>query len=175
MGTVVNWVDEGPEACETQILSMLKVAHEETAARALLATQRREGRARSSVFTTAETMIAAYADPRVAEETAGSDYTPERLLNGGANTLFLISPSSEQERLRVLSSTLIEELIAAVESRSMKSESPISPRLLLALDEFANIAPFPRLVHRFPGSSRVRRPAPASASNRSPSCGTSPN
>jgi type IV secretion system protein VirD4 len=144
METVVGWVDEGPEACEGTVLPILEGASEEQASRAFLATQNREERARSSVYTTTETMIAAWADPRVAEETAGSDYTPERLLDGGANTLFLISPRSEQERLRVVLSTLIEELIGEAEAMTIRNGQPILPRLLLALDEFANAAPFPR-------------------------------
>jgi type IV secretion system protein VirD4 len=144
METVVGWVDEGPEACEGTVLPILEGASEEQASRAFLATQNREERARSSVYTTTETMIAAWADPRVAEETAGSDYTPERLLDGGANTLFLISPRSEQERLRVVLSTLIEELIGEAEEMTIRNGRPIAPRLLLALDEFANAAPFPR-------------------------------
>ncbi len=145
METVVTWIDEGPEACEGTVLSILETGSEERAARAFQATQNREERARSSVYTTTETMIAAYADPRVAEETAGFDYTPERLLDGGSNTLFLISPRSEQERLRVVHASLVEELIAVAERMSVATGGPISPRLLLALDEYANTAPFPRL------------------------------
>jgi type IV secretion system protein VirD4 len=145
METVVTWVDEGPEACEKAVIPILAQSNEDAAARAFHATQNREERARSSVYTTTETMIAAYADPRVAEETAGSDYTPERLLDGGANTLFLISPRSEQERLRVVHASIIEELIAVAETLSMRTGGPISPRLLLALDEYANTAPFARL------------------------------
>jgi hypothetical protein len=112
METVVTWIDEGPEACARTVLPILDTSEESSAARAFQATHNREERARSSVNTTTETMLAAYGDPRVAEETAGSDYTPERLLDGGANTLFLISPRSEQARLRVVQATLIEELIA---------------------------------------------------------------
>ncbi|HJZ34790.1 MAG TPA: type IV secretory system conjugative DNA transfer family protein [Solirubrobacterales bacterium] len=144
METVVTWVDEGPEACKGSVVPILERSNEEAATRAFLATHNREERARSSVYTTAETMIAAYADPRVAEETAGSDYTPERLLDGGANTLFLISPRSEQQRLQAVHSSLIEGLIAVAEEMSIKTGRPILPRLLLALDEFANTAPFPR-------------------------------
>jgi type IV secretion system protein VirD4 len=144
MGSVVTWIDEGPEACEGTVRPVLERSEEASACRAFLATQNREERARSSVYTTAETILAAFSDPRVAEETAGSDYTPETLLDG-ANTLFLISPRSEQERLRALFSSLILELIALVETRSAELGGPIAPRMLLALDECANIAPFPRL------------------------------
>jgi hypothetical protein len=46
---------------------VLEGADEQAASRAFLATQNREERARSSIFTTAETILAAFADPRVAE------------------------------------------------------------------------------------------------------------
>jgi type IV secretion system protein VirD4 len=146
METVVTWIDEGPEACEGTVRPVLERSGAEAATRAFLATQNREERARSSIYTTAETTIASYSDPRVAEETAGSDYTPERLLDGGANTLFLISPRTEQRRMSSVFSSLIEELIEVVERMSVGSGLPIEPRLLLALDECANTAPFPRLA-----------------------------
>lgn len=43
-----------------------------------------------------------------------------------------------------IASSLIEELIAVAEAMSVETGEPISPRLLLALDEYANTAPFPR-------------------------------
>jgi type IV secretion system protein VirD4 len=142
METVVRWLDEGPEAIEGEVLGIL--ADAPPARRAFLATQNREERQRSSVYTTAETIVAAFADPRVAEETCGADYTPEALL-GGANTLYLVSPEREQERLRTVFSTLIEELLALVDARAIAGSGPINPRLLLLLDECANVAPLPGL------------------------------
>jgi len=144
MAQVVAWLDEGPEKCEAAVGKILKDAEEDEARRAFLATQNREERQRSSVYTTAETILAAFADPRVAEETQRADYTPERLLSG-ANTLYVVSPRGEQERLRTVFSTLIQELLAVVEERSTQAGGPISPSLLLLLDECANIAPFPGL------------------------------
>jgi type IV secretion system protein VirD4 len=144
MAQVVAWLDEGPEKCEAAVTPILEEAKQEEAKRAFLATQNREERQRSSVYTTAETILAAFADPRVAEETARSDYTPERLL-AGSNTLYVVSPRGEQERLRTVFSTLIQELLATVEERATMAGGPISPSLLLLLDECANIAPFPGL------------------------------
>lgn len=141
---VLVWLDEGPEACEAAVTPILERAGEGEAPRAFLATQNREERQRSSVYTTAETILAALADPRVAEETSGSDYTLTRLLTG-ANTLYLVAPRGEQERLRAAFSTLILELFATVEARSTKLEEPIDPALLMAIDECANVAPIPDL------------------------------
>jgi type IV secretion system protein VirD4 len=144
MESIVGWLDEGPEACEAAVTPILEGAGEEVAARAFLATQNREERQRSSVYTTAETILAAFADPRVAAETAGSDYTPEKLL-AGANTLYLIGPRTEQERLGTVFAALIQELVALVEARSGELGGPIEPTVLLLLDELANIAPVPGL------------------------------
>lgn len=145
MEQVVAWLDEGPEACEATVAPILSASGEGRAERAFIATQNREERQRSSVYTTAETIVAAFADPRVAAETQGSDYTPEKLL-AGANTLYLVSPRSEQERLRTVFSTLIQELFATVEELSAALGGPIAPALLGLFDECANVAPFPGLA-----------------------------
>jgi type IV secretion system protein VirD4 len=144
MATVIAWLDEGPEACAAAVAPILRKAGETEAARAFTATQNREERQRSSVYTTAETILAAFADPGVAAETAAADYSPEGLL-AGPNTLYMVSPRGEQERLRTVFSTLIQELLATVEERATRAGGPIEPSLLLLLDECANIAPFPSL------------------------------
>jgi type IV secretion system protein VirD4 len=144
MATVVAWLDEGPEACEAAVTPILTDAGEMEAARAFTATQNREERQRSSVYTTAETMLAGFADPLVAAETAGADYTPEALLEG-ANTLYLVGTRTEQERLRTVFAALIQELVALIEARSSALGGPIEPAVLLLLDEVANLAPIPDL------------------------------
>lgn len=144
MESVVTWLDEGPEACEAAVAPILAQAGEEAAKRAFTATQNREERQRSSVYTTAETMLAGFADPRAAAETSGSDYTPERLLSG-ANTLYLVGTRTEQDRMRIVFCTLIKELVALIEATSTAKEGPIEPPVLLLLDELANIAPIPDL------------------------------
>jgi type IV secretion system protein VirD4 len=145
MATVIAWLDEGPEACEAALGPILADAEEKEAARAFMATQNREERQRSSVYTTAETMLAGFADPKVAAETSGADYTPGALLSG-ANTLYLVGPRTEQERLRAVFAALIQELVALIEARSNALGGPIDPPVLLLLDELANIAPFPGLA-----------------------------
>jgi type IV secretion system protein VirD4 len=89
-------------------------------------------------------MLAGFADPRVAAETAGADYTPEALLSG-PNTLYMVGPRTEQERLRAVFAALTQELVALIETRSGALGGPIEPAVLLLLDELANIAPFPGL------------------------------
>lgn len=79
------------------------------------------------------------------EETAAADYRPERLLNGKANTLYLCAPRQQQDRLWPLFATFVQELMAEVETRELRTRRPLDPPLLLLLDECANIAPPPGL------------------------------
>ncbi len=144
MADVVRWLDEGPELNAAQVGEALKKAGEPAAERAWLATQNREERQRGSVYTTAEMVLAAFADQRVQQETEAAEYTPARLLDGGMNTLYLCAPLHEQERLRPLFSATVQELVAFVYERAAR-EGPLDPPLLLLLDEAANIAPFPGL------------------------------
>ncbi len=144
MASVVRWLDEGPEGCQAEVTALLEATEVHEATRAWWATQNREARQLSSVFTTAELALAAFADPRVAEETAGADYTPARLLNG-PNTLYLCAPRSEQERLRPLFAAVVQELVAIAEGLAASTGGPLDPPLLLLLDEAANIAPIPNL------------------------------
>lgn len=145
MESVVRWLDQGPEASDAEVSGLLAEAGGEEAERAWIANQNREERQRSSVFTTAEIILAAFADPRVIEESAGADYTPARLLNGGKNTLYLCAPAHEQERLRTLFAAMITELLAVAYESAAATGRPIDPPLLLVLDEAANIAPIANL------------------------------
>jgi type IV secretion system protein VirD4 len=145
MEAVVRWLDEGAEAIAVDVEAALHDSGEKAALREWRATQNREERQRSSIYTTAEMIVAAFADPRVIEETAEADYTPEKLLDGGANTLYLCAPRQQHERLRPLFATFVQELMAEVEARELRTRHPLDPPLLLLLDECANIAPPPGL------------------------------
>ncbi|MGN6258332.1 MAG: type IV secretory system conjugative DNA transfer family protein [Solirubrobacterales bacterium] len=146
MEAVVRWLDEGPEASEEQVEALLREAGEPAARRAWQASQNREERQRSSVYTTAEMIVGAFADPQVIEETEGADYNPAALLDGGANTLYLCAPLHEQERLRTVFSMLVQELLAVIYETVAATGKPLDPPLLLALDECANTAPIPNLA-----------------------------
>jgi type IV secretion system protein VirD4 len=146
MQAVVCWLDEGPEVNDAKIEELLSKTGEEAPGRAWQATQNREERQRSSVYTTAEMIVSAFADPLVAEETEGADYSPAALLDGGANTLYLCAPLHEQERLRTVFSMLVQELLAVVYETAAATGKPLDPPLLLLLDECANIAPIPNLA-----------------------------
>lgn len=104
-----------------------------------------DDRLRSSLTATAAVALDAYGDPTVVECSRYADLTARWLLSGGANTAYLCATADEQERLAPLFVTLISEVRAAVYRRAAETGKAIEPRLLMVLDEAANIAPLPDL------------------------------
>ena len=101
----------------------------------------RDDRTRSGIYTTAETVLAAYADPGVLASALMPDLRAERLLDGGHHTAYLCAPAHEQRRLQPLFATLVQEIVACAYERATATGEPLDPPLLLVLDECANIAP----------------------------------
>ena len=140
---LVRWVDTQEEVEVTEALR----AHGEPAAlRAFEASLRREERQRSSIYTTAETVLAAYADPRVLAASRAPEISAAELLDGGAHTLYVCAPAHEQRRLAPLFAALIGELVSTVYERAHRGGGPIDPALLFVGDELANIAPLRNLA-----------------------------
>ena len=140
---VVEWVDTQED---DEVRWILEGAGEDAALRAFEATMNRESKSRSGAYTTAETVLAAYADPGVLATATRSDLTPDRLLDGGHHTAYLCAPSHEQQRLQPLFATLVLELVTAVYERASRTGRPLDPPLLVVLDECANIAPIRQLA-----------------------------
>jgi type IV secretion system protein VirD4 len=138
MADIVRWVDTQEQHQPRDALEHFGVIE---ASHAAQASWNRDPRQRSSVYTTTETVLAAYADPAVAASARSSEIDPERLLNGGNHTLYLCAPSDEQARLRPLFTSLLQTMLSAAYKLSHASGSPLDPSLLLVLDEAANIAP----------------------------------
>ncbi|HMC52397.1 MAG TPA: type IV secretory system conjugative DNA transfer family protein [Acidimicrobiales bacterium] len=141
MADVVRWVDSQEER---EPAAALERAGVEEAVLAAEASWRREPRQRSSVYTTAETVVATFADPRVAALTARPEIEPRRLLDGGAHSLYLCAPSHEQDRLQPLFATVVHHVLTtAFEQASVGGV--LDPPLLVVLDEAANVAPLANL------------------------------
>ena len=146
MSDVLRWVDDQDLG---YALDLLSVSGAQGAVQALHATIGRDDRQRSAVFTTAETVIEAFADPDVAScESPGFDspqrIDPARLLDR-SQTLYICAPTHDQRRLRPLFATLVSQVISESYRRSMASGAPIDPPLLVVLDEAANVAPLAEL------------------------------
>ena len=142
MDTVVEWIDTQEE---TDVFNALEAANDPGALNAHRATWSRDERQRSSIYTTAETVLEAYADPGVLEHSRVPDIESRWLLNGGAHTLYLCESGREQRRLRPVFVALLEEMIEAAYVESGIRGAPLDPPLLIVLDEVANTAPLPDL------------------------------
>jgi type IV secretion system protein VirD4 len=138
MSDVVRWVNTQEV---TEVREALLAAGVPEALDAATATWNRESRQKSSVFTTLETVLSAYEDPVVAESARSCDIAPETFLAGGSGTLYVVSPSHEQKRLRPLFETLIQTVINHAFALASRNGAPLDPPLLVVLDEAANIAP----------------------------------
>lgn len=138
MSDVVRWVNTQEEK---QVRERLEAAGVPEAIDAAEASWKREQRQKSSVYTTAETVLTAYEDPVVARSARGCDIDPTTFLDGRSRTLYVVSPSHEQRRLRPLFETLLQSMINRAFEVSSNLGQPLDPPLLVVLDEAANIAP----------------------------------
>jgi type IV secretion system protein VirD4 len=150
MHDVVRWVDT-QEVVE--VAEILEAAGSPEALQAARATWIRDDRQRSSVYTTAETVIEPFAEPYGAAgagsatagaATAGTDIDPKALLDG-TNTLYLCAPAHDQRRLRGLFTAVVKQVVETAFTRSAARGAPLTPPLLVVLDEAANITPLPEL------------------------------
>ena len=143
MADVVRWVDA---QSQEDVFDVLEASGVDAAMTAFQASKLRDDRTRSGVYTTAETVLAAYADPGVLDSALKSELRADRLLDGGHHTAYLCAPSHEQRRLQPLFATLVQEIVAAAYERATATGDPVNPPLLLVLDECANIAPLRELA-----------------------------
>ena len=148
MTDVVRWVDTQDDG---EVMEILARGGHQPALTAARASFSREERARSSIFTTTETVLDPFAEPSavpgdlggfgVGDSGPGAAIDPGPLLDGGAHTLYLCAPAHEQRRLRPLFSALVDQVVRAVYERCSATGRPLDPPLLMVLDEAAAIAP----------------------------------
>ena len=140
MADVVRWVDTqevGEVAAILERVAPLEVLH------AAQATWYRDDRTRSSIYTTAETVLAPFAHPPPGR-SADSSFEPGQLL-GGLHTLYLCAPAHDQRWLRGYFTALTQAVLAHAFASATKSGRPLDPPLLVVLDEAAHIAPLAEL------------------------------
>ena len=125
--------DLGPERSEIRL-----------AAHALGGIWALDDRTRSSIYTTARTFIQVWSDPAVARTADGCEITPEWLLSGD-NTLFIVSPTRDQARLRVVFACLVADLVNEAFDIATREGGDLPTKLLVLLDEAANICPVKEL------------------------------
>jgi type IV secretion system protein VirD4 len=140
MADVVRWVDTQEVG---EVAAILERAAPPEVLHAAEATWCRDDRTRSSIYTTAETVLAPFAHPPPGPPADGP-FEPGALL-GGAHTLYLCAPAHDQRRLRGYFTALTQAVLAHAFATATKSGRPLDPPLLVVLDEAAHIAPLPEL------------------------------
>jgi type IV secretion system protein VirD4 len=108
--------------------------------------QERPERERGSCYSTSQKVLRAYIERSVAASAQDITFDVRRFLTGGSDTLYLVAPQSEQERLSGIFSSLIMTIMSEAADIAQSSPSGCLPRpLLVMLDECANTAPIREL------------------------------
>lgn len=142
MSDVVRWLDDEETA---EVLVALELAGVPEALRAARTSLGREERQRASVYATAETVVAAFADPAVASSAQRCEIDPAALVAGTAGSLYCCAPARDQERLAPVFTAIVREVLDAAFERAASTGRPLDPPLLVVLDEAANVAPLAEL------------------------------
>lgn len=100
-------------------------------------------RERGSYFAQARQALEALDLPSVVANSVDSDFDPTEFLET-RSTLYVVSPTSQQELVAPLVAALIEGLVE--HAYRLWHQGRLRKRLLLVLDELANIAPLPSLL-----------------------------
>lgn len=138
MSDVVRWIDG--QTRET-VFDALEHADDVDATAAFAGALNKDDRTLSGIYATAQTVLLAYTDPNVLASSLTSELNGRALLDGNHNTAYLCAPAHEQRRLQPLFATLVQEILARAYEHATETGRPLSPPLLLVLDECANIAP----------------------------------
>jgi hypothetical protein len=93
-------------------------------------------------FQTLAVVMYPYGDPTVLAQAEETGISAARLLDGEANTLFIVSPSNQQERLRPLFTSLIAEMVDEAMTNATASPSGrLDPPLLVIVDDVGSCVP----------------------------------
>jgi type IV secretion system protein VirD4 len=101
---------------------------------------RNDHRTVSSVYTTARTVVWPWVNPLVAATAADTTISTEWLLSG-AHSLYVAIPLADQDRLRPVLGGLLNDLVAQVFDRFVRTNRPLDPPLLIVIDEAATLRP----------------------------------
>jgi type IV secretion system protein VirD4 len=145
MREVLSWIATVNEQEPTQLLESCPSRGAQPALDALRSVWDADPRFRSSLLQTVATALDPWQEPAIVAATISDSPITAGWLLHGPNTLYLVSPADDQRRLRGLFTALVADITAGAFAQSARLGKPITPALLLALDEAANITPLPNL------------------------------
>lgn len=141
IGELVGWLDARDFG---DALAILKGSGAQAAADQLEGVGRRDERNRETTVMSALNLLRVYRYPQLAAARE-ADLTPSRFLDGRANTIYVVAAGHDQELLR----PVILALLAATYETAVvhaRRDGPLEPRLMILMDEAANIAPVRNLA-----------------------------
>jgi type IV secretion system protein VirD4 len=145
MSEVRSWVDDGSGESLRHALSLVPDC-DPTAIEVFQSIQQRPERERGSCYSTTQRSLSVFMERKVADSASSSEYDAKEFLLDGENTLYLVAPLADQDRLQLLFVSIIMfTLESAAEIAQSSSNGRIPQRLLLVLDECANTAPIEQL------------------------------
>ncbi|MBO0727925.1 MAG: type IV secretory system conjugative DNA transfer family protein, partial [Acidimicrobiaceae bacterium] len=140
-----DWLYAG-ERCRDQIEDILHTRGEHATAAEYASTFAIHEEGKGSVLFTAMGLADTYSRPGVLAAADRGDLDINRLLDQHG-TLCIVTPSGEGDRFAPYFTALVTAVVHAAETRSANTGQPLTPRLLLALDEAGNVFRYPRLPH----------------------------
>jgi type IV secretory pathway TraG/TraD family ATPase VirD4 len=142
----VEWAYEG-ELARDQVEQVLAEHGYVEVLREYRSTWRIHEEGKGSVMFTAFGLADTYNRPTVLASARHSDFSAADLFGDRPATLLLVTPQSEVDRFTPYFTALTSSLVHEAEQQAAEAGGPVSPRLLLALDEAGNVFRYPRLPH----------------------------
>lgn len=156
MGAVCEWVllsdhpaELGPGEVRMALDSLMGSNNNDVvhgaleASKGLLSVWELEERTRSSVYSTAQTVVWPWSEPGVARSSRHEHGTETQSINlrwllSGSNTVYLCSPIEDQRRLAPAFGGLLNDLINQAYRQVSRTGKPLDPPLLVVIDEAGN-------------------------------------
>lgn len=148
MRDVLRWVEliEEDEP-RTALQSVSETAEGFGALTSLESLWKEDHRIRGSVVQTVATALEAYQDSGVMQAAGRHEITADWLLDPDRrNTLYVVAPADDQERLEGVFAALLTDLIAAAFAKATEQGRPLDPVLQCVLDEAPYVARLPNLA-----------------------------
>jgi type IV secretion system protein VirD4 len=142
----VEWAYDG-ELARAQVEQVLVEHGYVEALREYRSTWRIHEEGKGSVMFTAFGLADTYNRPTVRASCSHSDFSAPDLFGERPATLLMVTPQSEVDRFTPYFTALISSIVHEAEEQAARTGGPVSPRLLLALDEAGNVFRYPRLPH----------------------------
>ncbi|MGH7881864.1 MAG: type IV secretory system conjugative DNA transfer family protein [Candidatus Dormibacteraceae bacterium] len=145
MSEVRSWIDDGSGESLRHALSLIPDC-DQTAIEVYQSVQQRPERERGSCYSTTQRIVSVFMERKVAASAESNEFNPRDFLLDGENTLYLVAPLEDQDRLAILFVAVIQILLDTTAEIAQSSPSgKIPQRLLLVMDELANTAPIEKL------------------------------